>query len=71
MSGRLLVVLIVACAVAVAVGLIVHVHGHFDWEMWPAAYGIVALLSVLLLALVARPVAAMLRRGEDYYDDVD
>ncbi len=44
-------------------------HVHFDWESWPAFYGIYGFLSFTFAVLVGKQLRKVLMRKEDYYDE--
>ena len=56
------------CALAAMADLFYHKHISYRIEEFQAFYGILAFIVCIGLAIIAREVAAILKRAEDYYD---
>lgn len=46
-----------------------HGHGGASFEGWPGFHALIGFVACLLLVLAARPLRALLLRGEDYHGD--
>lgn len=56
------------CAVLVITELLIHGHTQHDWEKLPAFYAVFALLVCGALTLIAKLLARIVKRKQDYYD---
>jgi hypothetical protein len=69
MSKRLTMPLYVVCGLLVAADLLYHKHAHFATDALFGFYAFYGLLASVALVVVARIVAALLRRPGDYYGE--
>jgi hypothetical protein len=56
------------CSLLVIADLLSHGHSQHAWEKLPAFYGIYGLLVCLVLAVMAKLIAKLIKAKEDYYD---
>ena len=66
---KLVRALFVVCGALVVAGFLVHIHGHFDFETWPAFYGVFGFVTFFGMVLAGKHLRRLLMRDEDYYDD--
>ena len=66
-GNRLKTIFFLFLAAAAAAGFIIPMHGKFSWEDIPLFHGLFAFAACLVLALLARLVIPLLRRGEDFH----
>ncbi|MEZ6195223.1 MAG: hypothetical protein R3F20_05805 [Planctomycetota bacterium] len=65
---KIVIALYVLCGLLAAAGLLVHWHAHFDFEAWPAFYGIYGFLGYSFIVFSAKGLRKLIKRPEDYYD---
>jgi hypothetical protein len=56
------------CLLLLLCDLMYDKHVHFDFEHWFGFSGFFGLIACVALALAARILRVVLKRGEDYYD---
>lgn len=60
----------VVLAATVAAQSFVHVHGHFGIDAWFGFSALFGFLSCVAMVVVAKLLGYLLKRPDDYYDDV-
>jgi hypothetical protein len=69
MSKRLTMLLYVVCGLLVVADAAYHKHAHFATDALFGFYAFYGLLASVALVVVARAVAALFSRPEDYYGE--
>ena len=55
-------------AATVAAGFLVDMDPHFDFEAWPAFFGLFGFLACVTLVFGSKLLGILLKRRDDYYD---